>query len=306
MNTSIPATQEGGTSNEATGQGNDGRGLHNDGSSFWNSNSEFLQSIASRYRSGGGGQPAPQQAQQAPAGQSDDYQEYIRWKAAREGKDPRAVLALAGMQPRDVLDATLFGGPTPTPTPPPDPVETIRAELNQLKEAMEAERKDRQTTAEKISESKAKSAFQEQIKSMNDLILVQKWGDEAIDTAWNVYIAEVDAAFKARDEGKQVQIPSLRAAAIQVENYLRQQAGRMREVIGGSGAAPLEQLPFYSPNEAPSQAASNPAQVMQQAGTSPTLRNVSGHAGAPQTTGAPTDRETLRQRALEAAKRFRK
>jgi hypothetical protein len=303
MDTGIQAPLEGGTQGGAPGPDNGGGGLHNDGASFWQSHGDFFRQIESRY-----GIQAPQgeapQSQPQQSGQPDDYQEYLRWKQAREAKDPRALLEIAGMQPGDVLNATLFGGPQQE-QPKPDPVEAIRGELNAIRKDIESERRERQSVQERISEANAKSQFLEQVKSMQDLTLVQKWGQEAMDTAWNDYIMSVEAAVKAKAAGQPFEPPSLRASAIRVENYLRQQASRLGEVIGGTGAAQLEPLPFNAPPAAPNQAASVPPASQEREGRimSPTLTNVGGEAGAtPQ--GAAT-KQQLRERALARAKQLR-
>lgn len=301
MNTSNPAVAGGGTPSEAPGQDNEARGMHSDGASFWQSNGDFAQSIAARF-GGGAPQGAPQQPQ-SPQGADPDYQEYLRWKAAKEGKDVRGILSQAGLQPGDVLNATLFGGPQEQQTPPPpDPIETIRADLQAIKSDIEAERKQRQSVADKIAEGKAKAQFQEQVKSMPDLTLVQRWGQEAFDTAWNIFIQDSEEAFKAQARGEQVKPPSLRDAAIKVENYLRRQASQLGDVLGAGGVK-LEPLTSVPPS-APNQAATPPTNQEREGRVmSPTLTNAGGETGARQP--AATTREELRQRALEAAKRMR-
>ena len=290
----------GGTPTGAPGSDDGSRGLHDDGASFWNSNSEYLQSIAARF--GGGTNQSTQPNAQPPANtEAQDFEEFRRWKAAREGKDVRAMLEHAGMQPGDVLNATLFGGP-PKEEPKPDPVESIASELRQLKSDLESERKQRQSVQEKIAESKAKGAFVEQIKSMSDLTLVSKWGQEATDTAWNVYIHDVEEAFAAKAEGRQVTPPSLREAAIKVENYLRTQASKLGDVFG-SGGVTLEPLQPGSRTEVPNQAATAPTDNGRGGIQSPTLQNVGGQTGAKPT--GPATREELRARALAAAKQMR-
>jgi len=294
---------QGGTQPGTPGQDDGARETHTDGASFWQSHGDFLQTMQARFGGGSPFQGQPQQAQQPhPQAGGDDYQDYIRWKEARAKKDPRALLEIAGMQPGDVLNATLFGGPTPQQPPPPDPVETLRGELTEIRQAIESERKERQTVAEKISEAKAKANFHEQVKSMQDLTLVQKWGQEAADTAWNIFIQDTEEAFRARAEGRQANPPSLREAAIKVENYLRQQASRLGDVIGAQGVK-LEPLQF-APQSAPNQAATPPTnQERDGRAMSPTLTNAGGETGA--RPPAATTRDELRKRALEAAKRMR-
>lgn len=301
MDTGNPVAVGGGTSNATPGSDDGSRGMHDDGASFWNSNAEYLQSIAARF-GGGSSQSAPTpQRQPSSAGDGDEYQEFARWKAAKEGKDPRAILELSGMQPADLLSATLFGGP-PKEEPKPDPVESIRGELAKLKGDLEAERQQRQSESEKIAETRAKSKFVEQVGAMSDLTLLQKWGTEATDTSWNLYIKDVEEAFEAKRRGEQVAMPSLRGAAIRVENYLRAQAGKLSDVFGGGGAA-LEPLSLDSKTEAPNQAATAPTGNGNVRGMSPTLTNVGGETGARPT--GPATPDELRARALAAAKALR-
>ena len=296
-----PATEGGGTPTAAPGSDDGSGGVHNDGASFWQSNGDYLRQISQRF--GGSDQLTQVQPNQTPPqNQADDYQEYLRWKAAKEGKDVRTLLSSAGLQPGDVLNATLFGGPQQEP-PKPDRVAEIRSELAKIRTDIEAERQQRQTTAERMNEEKARNAFNDQIGSMQDLVVLQKWGQEAFGTAWNVYIQDVEQAMEARAKGQQVPIPSPRQAALKVENYLRGQASRLGEVLGAGGVS-LEPLPIAPQNGAANQAPTVPAQMTNQpAGTSPTLTNTGGHAGAPPS--GPTSVDELRKRALAAAQRLR-
>ena len=297
------ASVEGGTSPQAASPGNDGGGLHTDGESFWQSNSDYLRTLSSRI-----GVDPNQQAQegqrQAPQGiAADEFEQFRQWKAAREGKDVRGLLDMAGLQPGDVLNATLFGGPATQEAPKePDPVETVRNELTQLRQDIENERRERQTVAERITESNAKKAFSESVRSMPELTVLQKWGDEAVNTAWNIYVQDAEEVLQARKRGEQLPMPSPRQAALKVEKYLRGQAERLGDIFGGAKAA-LEPLQFDLQTGAPSQAATEPAPIKNHAGSSPTLQNVGGHVGAP--SDGPVTVEELRKRALEAGKRLR-
>lgn len=279
-----------GNAQRATGPGIDGGGLHSDPDDFWKSSGSWIESLARR----NGAQLQPDK----PTSQSSDpdYQEFLRWKAAKEGKDPRQVLELAGLQPRDALDAMIFGG-TQKEEPKIDPVEQMRNELKELKTSIQQEREQRQSVQEKIEESKAKATFADKVRSMEDLTLVKRWGNEAIDTAWNLFASECEAAMKARAQGMQFEMPSFRKAAVQVENYLRRQASALGDVIGSS--VQLEPIDFMV---VPGSGADSA--TVQKAGIGPTLTNVSGHSG---TSDKPEDfsPETLRKRALEAAKRLR-
>jgi len=294
MNTADPASQfGGGTPGQTPGQSDGGgAGLTQDGQSFWSQNAGYLESIRRRI---GGGEPqaAPQQA--AP-GSDPDWEDFQRWKQAKASKDPRALLDVAGLQPRDVLDSMIFGGGQQQ-APAPDPIESVKSELNELRKAMQEDRQARQSVEEKIRESQAKGRFVENVRSMQDLTLVQSWGDEALDTAWNVFLQASEEASKAGQP-----MPSLRQAAVQVENYLRKQASRLGSVLGG-GAATLELL--QDGNQPPPQQGISHAPA---AGTvtppapSPTLTNVGGNVGA--RPAGPVSKDELRRRALEAAKAF--
>lgn len=287
------ANATGGTqSAPAPGPGSEGGGF-SDGDEFWRQN----QGLFERIRGRGGPNLQVQERDGRTQIDPNELEEFKRWKQAREAKDTRALFELGGLQPRDALDAVMFGGEVKEP-PKPDPVDSIRSELMQLKESIEAERKTRQTQEESIREARAKSEFVRQVRSMEDLTVLQRWGEEAFDTAWNVFIQASEEAHKRRQSGENVPMPSLRQAAIQVENYLRQQASRLGEVMGAK--AQLEPLPLSA---GPSQgAATAPQSTPSGAGIGPTLTNVGGHAGA-QPQGQ--SREELRQRALEAAKRLR-
>lgn len=285
----------GGTPDQTPGQSDGGgAGLTQDGQSFWSQNAGYLDTIRQRI---GGGSPPTTSQQVTPDG-DPDWEEFKRWKEAKASKDPRALLNAAGLQPRDVLDSMIFGGGQQQQPPQVDPIESVKSELNELRKAMQEDRQARQSVEEKIRESQAKGRFVENVKSMQDLTLVQSWGDEALDTAWNVFLQASEEAAKAGQP-----MPSLRQAAVQVENYLRRQASRLGSVLGG-GVATLE--PLQDGNPPPQQQGNSHAPAAgtdnKPPATSPTLTNVGGNVGA--RPAGPVSKDELRRRALEAAKAF--
>lgn len=270
--------------------GSDGGGLHSGADDFWKSNGSFIEQIARR--------AGVRETQTPQAHQDPEFQEYLRWKAAKEGKDPRSVLELAGMQPRDALDAMLFGTSQPKEEPKVDPIEQIRSDLNELKSSIQEERQQRQSVQEKIEESRAKASFADKVRAMEDLELVKRWGSEAIDTAWNLFVSDCEAALKAKQNGQQVSVPTLRSAAIKVENYLRRQANAVGDVFGA--ARRLDEL--VDAPDVPRVAADAGTEPKPAIG--PTLTNATGHSGAG---GDRSDLSpaALRKRALEAAAKLR-
>lgn len=287
----IDETQQGatlGSVEPAPSQSDEGGGLHSEASSFWSQNSDYLNSLR-----------GPQVEHTLQNGSADydqaEFEEYRRWKAAKEGRDPRAVLEMAGFQPRDALDVMMFGQGQQE-APKPDPIEDIRSDLNQLRTELESDRTERQTVQAKIRESKVKSSFVENVRSMQDLTHLNAWGDEAINTAWSVFSAATKEAAKS---GRQP--PSPRETAIEVEKYLRSQAERLRNLEGASA----DQL--GSSVNAPSHGTRTEPMVgtaQTQPGMSPTLTNVGGNTGA--RPSGPMTIEELRARALEAAKAFQR
>lgn len=293
-----PATGSEGTQPTAPGQGNEGRGFTSDGNDFWSQQKGYLDTVQRRL----GIQANQPQSQSVSA--DPDFEEFKKWKAAKEKKDPRGILEMAGMTPGEVLNASLFGGPAPAEEPKPDPVTQISAQLQELRSAFDADRTQRQTAEESQRELQAKDAFIGQLKSQVDLKALNNWGQEAYDVAWGQFVTETDIALKQRAEGNNAPLPSLRQVAIQVENYLRAQAKRLQGVFGNGTEATLEPLNIDVPSQAPSQGAMGSAQQTNTPNApSPTLTN---NVGA-QTGTRPEGRspEELRARALEAAKRLR-
>lgn len=300
MNTTDPQLNGNGNTQTATGPGNDGGDLRQSGDQFWQSQDGFLRSLAERKGLGLAPSGAPMPAQNQQQNQDPDYQEYLRWKAAKEGKDPRQVLELAGLGPMDVLSNAIFGGDAPKDEPKVDPVEAVRNELIELKQSIQEERQQRQSVEEKIQESRAKQAFVDQVRSMEDLQLVKQHGDVAIDTAWNLFVMDAEEAMEKIRNGQQVPIPTLRQAVVEIENRLRESANLSGELMGASKRWDRISLDGPSATEV-----TTPEQQRQPGvKTGPTLTNDVGHSSARSDDGPATPQE-LRRRALEKAAQLR-
>ena len=265
-----------GLSNQSTtGQGNGDQ-------SFWSSNEgkSFKESL--------GLKPKEQDQHQAQSGISnEDFQAFLQFQKAKQNKDIKGALSLAGIDPADAL--TLIPSLTAD-----DNVSALTREIEQLKaklnESSSWVQEQQKTQEQQQQQAKVKSA-QERVYGLlerEEFGLINSYNMR--DTVWNAGREFAQKHSRPPNQREWLEL------AVSVENSLRDQARSIREAT-----IPLDKLDL----EGILGGSNKPQQPSgEQSTNKPILNNnYTGHTSARD--DSDMSREARIARALEAARKVR-